>query len=192
MRFEDALRERRAPEKLGDVRLSYDPPVLVGQTSVERGWRRYLPDALFVGALGCGVGAVGGLVANPGGAVTLPVLLTAAAAVLVVLAAQAERRVRRPRRFALNFLDETLRVELSGAFGRRGRALTVPLDEVRDVYAVERRDGCYSLRVDFTAGGRTLSALLVDRVPPEERAELGRLWSALRAAFALTPPPPEG
>lgn len=191
MRFEDALHQRRAPEKLGDIRLSYDPPVLVGQTKVEGGRRRYLPDALFVGALGCGVGAVGGLVANPGGAVTLPVLLAAGAAVLVILAAQAERRVRRPRRFALNFLDETLRVELSASLGRRGQALTVPLDDVQDVYAVERRDGRYSLLVDFESNGRPLTALLVDRVPPEEREELGRFWTALRSACALTPPPPE-
>lgn len=181
MRFEDALQQRTAPERLGDLRLHYDAPVLIGEAV--RG-SRYAPETFFTAALASGIGAVGALVANPGGAIAVPLVLAILAAALIGLAVRTERAVRRPRRFALHFLDETLRVELPGW---RARSAVVPFDDVRDVYVLERADQRYSLAIDFDLGGARRTVLIAENVTAGESEALRRFWTLLRAAFGLTP-----
>lgn len=188
MRFDDALQAHRVPSRLGDVHLRYDPPALIGETVRKVGPGRHLPDVAFILSIGCAMAAVAALVTSRADAYGLPVAFALAAAALLVVATRTERKAR-PRRFALNFLDETLRVDAPAGPLRGTIARSVPFDDVRDVYVVERRDGRYALIAEFVAGGggAQFAIVLVDRVSPDEAEALSRFWGTLRAAFGLTP-----
>lgn len=179
---------------MGDVQLSYDAPVLVGQARRAAGRDRALPQLLFLGGLvGC-IGALGALVADPGGSIALALCLGASGALSAALGGRLERRVRHRRRFILNFADELVRVDLPGGLWHRPSTNTWHFDEVREVFVEARADGQLRLLMEVGPPGssdRRRTVLLVDAVQSFEAEPLRRLWTALRAALGVTRLPEE-
>lgn len=200
MSFERALRSNPPPSgRVGDVWLRYDPPVLVGETRHAPARARLLPELVMGGALAAGLAAValllglGELSAAGGAATWVAGAFAAIGGGLFLLSNALERRARGRRRFVLHFGTETLRLDTSG--GVRGPiSRTVHFDAVRDLYVLVGTGGRHTLVVDVEvrAGKPPLSVVMVDGVSEAEADELQRVWTTLRAAFGLRPPPAGG
>lgn len=197
MSFERALAQNPPPSgRVGDISLRYDPPVLVGETRRAPGRARLLPEVALLGALGCGLGAVGALLTGAdggggGGGTGMAAVLAACGGALLLLSQRLDRRAREQRRFVLHFGTETLRVDTPR--GLRGASTrTVPFDAVVDLYVLVDDAGRHALWADVATDedAPPRAVLLVDGVSEAESDALGRLWRTLRAAFGLRPPGP--
>jgi hypothetical protein len=186
--FADALEENPAPRRLGDVRLSYEPGRLLGESLPPSFLRRQLPGTCLALAALCAAGAVGVVLWGNGaeGLPPLPLGLGVVAAALVGFALRLEGQLGR-RRFVLHFPTERLRVEqLRWAPGATRREW-VPFDEVTAVEIVERAPKRYALVVAWRAGEKEAPrrAVLVEHIGAGEEEALFRVWRLLHNAFGL-------
>lgn len=190
MGFIDALEGNRIPLAVGDVRLRYEPSLLIGERRRRRSG--VLPDALWtLGAIFGVLTAAVLLVPNSLPSTLLGAGCAAVCGALVLAGMWAEGRRRARRGFVLNFGTESLRVDLPPARGRRTPvSWVVKFDAVRDVRVVERGRRRFGLSVRFDdptkpGKGAEREELLVDAVAPGEIDDLRRLWRVLYNAFGL-------
>jgi hypothetical protein len=191
--FTDALDQNPAPQRLGDVRLRYEPGRLMGESLPPSFWERQLPGTCLVVAALCALGALVGVLLESQHLPVLSLVLGAVALALVGLALRLEGRLGR-RRFVLHFATETLRLdELRWAPGA-SRTEQVHFDAVRAVEVVERAPRRYALVVAWSEappqGGAQEEqplrrAVLVEGVRPDEEEALVRVWRLLHNAFGL-------
>jgi hypothetical protein len=191
-RFEEALARNPAPpRKLGDVQLTYDPPLLVGKGAARA---TLWPTVAMIAGAAFGVGALaafllhahewvlGALVVATGGSFMANVVL--------------EHRAVRRRSFVCHFADKTLRLDTTRALGAP-RTLIADFEKVSAVEIVQALDGTLALTVTFVpAHGApvVLREVLIAFVLQVQRPELEKLASMLRNAFASSPKfegPPE-
>jgi hypothetical protein len=186
-RFERALGENRAPQKVGDVRLRSEPSALIGEKGPAPLGQRVLPDLLLFGGIAAGVGAVALVLLSPG-EVGAAAALAAIAVGSFVLSARLGQQCRRGPRFIVSFADQSLRLILPGGLFRPPRALRIPFDQIQELYVISRADGTHALLFDAALPARRplRGAVLVDKVRAGELGALRRLWSMLRAALGMT------
>lgn len=185
--FEAALGSSAFPRRLGDVRLSYDTPVLIAETErPRRGWRSIL---CFLAALAAGLFAVAWLLSH--GSVAGAASLGLLAAFLFACGALMEAHERRRRRFVADFSTLRLRLEFTTPIGGMPRTMYVPFERIVAVDVLEQGDGRLAMTVDFRPAGdenRLLREVLVANVAPGEAASLERLRRLLEGAFGLAGP----
>lgn len=190
MTFEAALAGNRAPSRVGDVVLRYDKSLLIGESRRIAAYR-YAPEAAFVGGAGASFAAVSVLV-MPQDALSAPLAIIFAilAAVLLIGAAFLERRVRRPRRFVLNFATEALRMENSNLLGRR--TVSVHFDAVKDLRIEAAPRSARRVIVYFEQPGQRRAGpvragrfILIDDVRAEDDKALDRAFRLFKGAFGL-------
>jgi hypothetical protein len=186
--FEKALEENPAPKRLGDVRLSYEPGRLLGESLPPSIWRRQLPGTCLVLAALCTAGAVLGVLLGRAqeGLPSVPLALGAVAVALVGYALRLEGQLGR-RRFVLHFPTERLRLEQLRWAPGATRTHWVPFDEVCAVEIVERAPRRYALVVAWRPDGKgePRRAVLVEHVGAAEEEALFRVWRLLHNAFGL-------
>lgn len=186
-RFADVLESNPAPRALGDVRLRYEPSMLIGETTKGLGtWRSSLVWAAGFSFL---VFSVGALVLQWDTSVVLTLLVLGG--LLVAAAVHLERLEKRQRRFVANFGTVSLRLDFTSPIAGYPRTLVVPFDAVRAAELLQQEDGAACLCVDFEKDRALLREVLVAHIPESQRAEAERLERVLKGAFGLgTPPPP--
>jgi hypothetical protein len=176
---------------VGDVRLRYESPLLIGELRPRR--PSPVPDVLLAAAAVLGLVTVALLLfrTSSPGIPWVELLLGVAAAALMGVAARTRARHRHRRRFVLNFADETLRLESFASAGALRATVRVhPFDAVEELEVEPREQGGFRLVVRMgTPPGR---AVLVDEVLGEEIAQLRQLWAMLRAAFGIRTPSAHG
>lgn len=188
-RFADVLESNPAPRALGDVRLRYEPSMLIGETAKGLGtWRSSLVWAAGFSFL---VFSVGALVLQWDTSVVLTLLVLGG--LLVAAAVHLERLEKRQRRFVANFGTVSLRLDFTSPIAGYPRTLVVPFDAVRAAELLQQEDGAACLCVDFEKDRALLREVLVAHIPESQRAEAERLERVLKGAFGLgaPPPPPE-
>ncbi len=188
-RFADVLESNPAPRALGDVRLRYEPSMLIGETAKGLGtWRSSLVWAAGFSFL---VFSVGALVLQWDTSVVLTLLVLGG--LLVAAAVRLERLEKRQRRFVANFGTVSLRLDFTSPIAGYPRTLVVPFDSVRAAELLQQEDGAACLCVDFEKDRALLREVLVAHIPESQRAEAERLERVLKGAFGLgaPPPPPE-
>lgn len=193
MRFDEALERNPAPQSVGDIILHYDAPVLVGRSRRTGRSHALLPDVFYVLAAAAGVGVLATLVTR-GDALAQALILTGLSAAFAAAGMRLERRAHAARRFILHFGDEQLRLEVPTGRSRRMRSLTVPFDDVREVFVQQGDRQDWQLYVTFAVmpgAAETMEVLLVDRVREDEVEALQRLWTTLRSAFGIRSPAAE-
>ncbi len=178
------------PRRVGDVRLRYEPSLLIGEARARRG---LLPTFALGAGAACGFGAVLALVlpgqAGPGEA--LAIFLGGSCALLLSLGLTLDARARAVRRFVLNFATESLRLERPSRARGRPQTWVVHFDCVREVEVVSRPDGSYALRVEYApepGSQETRVEVLVNGARPDEIDTLRRVWRLLRNSFGLRAP----
>lgn len=192
--FTEALDENPAPRRLGDVRLSYEPGRLLGESRAPSIFRRALPRLLMGLALMLTALVLGGLWVDTGrhdlAGFWVPSLL---AALLGGAALRLEGQLGR-RRFVLHFRSERLRVERLRWTPGATHVWWVPFDEVTAVEVVERAPhGPYALVVVWRpAAGEDEEApralqreVLVEHIGAHEQEALLLVWRMLHNAFGL-------
>lgn len=190
MKFSEALEQTPIPRRVGDVRLRYEPSLLIGEARR----RTALLPSLAVGVgVACAIGCVLALLLPPSAGPTLPLALVLAlsAGLLTGLGMLLEARARAVRRFVLNFATESLRLERPSRAHGRPQTWVVHFDGVREVSVTARQDGTYALHVEYVPtpdAQETRVEVLVDRVPPAEVDTLRRVWRLLRNSFGLRTP----
>jgi hypothetical protein len=182
--FAQALESNPAPARLGDVRLRYEPSLLIGETA------RALPSLRPVMGLVVGVGCLSfGLVALiTDAALWLSTLLIAGAAAGFFGSTWLQSLERRRRRFLLNFETLTLRLDFSTPIAGAPRTLNVHFDGVRALALLDQADGRQCLVVDFVPRpGReeVFREVLVAYIGPGESEAAERVERVLRGAFGL-------
>jgi hypothetical protein len=182
MRFQQVLDAHPAPRRLGDIRLIYDPPLLVGHAT--RPPRGVAPSIALLGGAGASLLALA-LVLRGSPRLGIPVALAALAAVLVGLGGILEQHGRRQRRFALDFSLDQLRLDFNTPALALPRTLYVPFDQIVSVDAWPVPGGRSMLTVDFKTEDGTLREVLVHNVSPREQESLDRLQRLLEGAFGL-------
>ncbi len=178
------------PRRVGDVRLRYEPSLLIGEARR----RHALLPTLALGMAGaCGFGAVLSLLLpaadSPGEALAL--LLGVCSVLLLGLGLVLDARARAVRRFVLNFATESLRLERPSRARGRPRTWVVHFDSVREVEVVSRPDGRYALRVEYApepGSQETRVEVLINGAHPDEIDTLRRVWRLLRNSFGLRAP----
>lgn len=185
MSFEAALARNPAPpRKLGDVQLSYDPPLLVGKGAARA---TLWPTVALIAGAAFGVSTLAGFLLHASAAVLAPLVIATAASFIanVVL----ERRAVRRRSFVCHFAEKTLRLDSTAAlFGPK--TVIAHFEKVSAVEIVQALDGTLALTVTFVpAHGRPVAQreVLIAFVLPVQRPELERVASLLRNAFAPSP-----
>jgi len=178
------------PRRVGDVRLRYEPSLLIGEARRQSG---LLPTLSMAVGAGCGVGAVVALMlpASAGPIVSLALTLGVCCALLLGIGLVLEARARAVRRFVLNFATESLRLERPSRARGRPQTWVVHFDCVRDVEVVSRPDGSYALRVEYApelGSEETRVEVLVNGAKPAEIETLRRVWRLLRNSFGLRAP----
>ena len=187
-RFEDALAQNPAPRRLGDITLRYEPSMLVGEA--DRPARGLLLVCVLGAGAAAGVATLGALLTDASTATTGGCALLTGVAFLS--AAQLDQRARRQRRFVLNFVTTSLRLDFSTAFANQPRTLLVHFDGVRDCSLCTQGDGRVAITVDFvssTSSVQVLREVLVANIPASEEEAAIRLHRVLKGAFGLGEPP---
>ncbi len=187
MSFEEALRENLPVTAVGDLRLRYDGPMLVGELAPGAAGARLpasLADGLGVAALSAALISVVLLLATPW--VGLAAAFALCFAALLYGSAAVRGRQRARRRFVLNFADETLRLE------RPARGLGAPLtrvvsfDEVLGLVLERRPQGALGLEVEVQReGAEPESFPLVQQAGAGDEDALRSLARMLHHAFGL-------
>lgn len=194
MKFEDALEENPIPSRVGDVRLRYEPSLLIGEARGDGVRGDLLSEAALVGGIACGVSGVAlVLFSRSGFGMAVAAALALSAGGLLWVAASLRKRRKLGRRFVLNFATESLRLDAPAPRSAMPRSTVVHFDAVREVAVLVRDDERFSLVVDYApspAAPDIRSEVLVDDVDPDEVEELRRIWRMLRGAFGLRPAPP--
>lgn len=181
--FESALAANPAPRRLGDITLTYESSMLIGETRRRRTIRPTVAGALGLSAL---AGALGAFVASASPAPAMA--LTAVGALSLVAATWLKVVERRTRRFVVNFGTTSLRLDFVTPFAGRPRTLVVHFDAVRSVDLLEQQDGAHCLTVDFVLSvglHEVLREVLVAFIVPGEIEEADRLRRVLTGAFGL-------
>lgn len=182
--FEELLRNAALPRQLGDVRLHYEPSLLVGQTERKRAGPGPAL-SLLAGALAAlGSAAVLFRSGSLWGALALGWLAAAG----VGTAFWFEARARRRRRFVADFFSQRLRLEFTTPARGLPRTLYVPFERVRSVDLLEHGEGYFALTVDFAprAGSELLWREVLVAFGGKEESQAGlRLCRLLRGAFGL-------
>lgn len=184
-RFSQALDANPAPAALGDVKLRFEPSMLIAETPRQRLSLR--PTIAWLLGLCFLMGALGGLVTDTSVNVALACIVLAGLS--MAAATRLERLEKRQRRFVANFETYTLRLDFSSPFVGQPRTLNVAFDDVREVSVLEQADGALCLVVEFAQGDRVLQEVLVAFVANERRDELERFQRTLQNAFGLGEPP---
>lgn len=185
-RFRQALVENPAPSRLGDVRLRYEPSMLVAETA--RGALTWRPTALMVAGLSLIIVGLVLLLTSSHSFAFTALSLSAASLVGSVWWA---RREQRKRGFVANFVTLRLRLDFSTPIAGRPRTVWVPFDDVKAVALLEQGDGQHCLTVDFTDDGALLREVLVAFISADELAAARRLARVLEGAFGLGSIPPD-
>lgn len=190
MKFSEALDQSPMPKRVGDVRLRYEPSLLIGEARRRPG---LLPSLSVGTGAACGVGSVLALLlpSEAGPSLALALVLGVSGALLMGLGMALEARARAIRRFILNFATESLRLERPSRARGRPQTWVVHFDGVREVQVVSRPDGTYALFVEYApkpGAEDTRVETLVDKVPPAEVDTLRRVWRLLRNSFGLRSP----
>ncbi|MBI5481421.1 MAG: hypothetical protein HY906_21355 [Deltaproteobacteria bacterium] len=186
--FQKRLEQHPAPKRLGDIELRFEPSMLIGETA--RGLKSWRPTAASALGVALVLLAVGLLITGVPEIVSG--LLVALAAAAFIAAVRLQRVDSRRRRFVLNFLTNSLRLDFVTPIAGKPRTLVVPFDAVRAVELLEQGDGLRCLTVDFVvAGGRELlREVLAANVPAAQAPEAERIQRVLEGAFGLGAPPP--
>jgi hypothetical protein len=185
MSFEAALARNPAPpRKLGDVQLSYDPPLLVGKGAARA---TLAPTAALLAGTGFGISTLAAFLVHASEVLLTALVLATGGAFIanVVL----ERRAVRRRSFVVHFAEKVLRLDTATALNAP-RTTVVNFEKISAVEIVTALDGLLALTVTFIPlGGRPVvtKEALVAFVLPAQRAELERLAGMLRNAFAASP-----
>lgn len=185
MSFEAALARNPAPpRKLGDVQLTYDPPLLVGKAASRA---TLAPTAALIVGVALGISTLAAFLVHASEPVLIVLVLATGAAFIanVVL----ERNAVRRRSFVVHFAEKVLRLDTSTALNAP-RTTVVNFEKVSAVEIVTALDGLLALTVTFIPlAGRPVvtKEALVAYVLPAQRPELERLASMLRNAFAASP-----
>ncbi len=185
--FEAALGASAFPRHLGDVRLSYDSPVLIAET--ERQGRPWRPILCFLAALAAGLFAMAWLLSH--GSVAGAASLLLLGAFLFACGALLEAHERRRRRFVADFSTQRLRLDFTTPIAGMPRTVYVPFERIVALDVLEQGDGRRAMTVDFRPAGdenRLLREVLVANVVPGEAASLERLRRLLEGAFGLARP----
>jgi hypothetical protein len=190
VKFSEVLEQSPMPRRVGDVRLRYEPSLLIGEARRRPGLLPTL--ALAVGAA-CGLGAVVALLlpASAGPTEALALTLGVGCVLMLGMGVALEARARAVRRFVLNFATESLRLERPSRARGRPQTWVVHFDCVREVEVVSRPDGSYALRVEYApepGSPETRVEVLVNGARPEEIDTLRRVWRLLRNSFGLRAP----
>jgi hypothetical protein len=182
MSFEAALARNPAPpRKLGDVQLTYDPPLLVGKgASRATLW----PTVALVAGVALGVSALAAFLWHASPAVLGALVVATAASFIanVVL----ERRAIRRRSFVCHFAEKVLRLDSTHALSGP-KTLIAHFEKISAVEIVEAFDGTLALTVTFVPAHGTpvaMRELLIAFVLRVQRPELEKLATMLRNAFA--------
>jgi hypothetical protein len=183
--FEEALaRNPPPPRKLGDVMLTYDPPVLVGKGASRA---TLAPTLALIAGTTFGLLTLGGFFAHfSENALIALVLLTGASFIANVML---ERRAVRQRSFVCHFAEKTLRLDSATALNTP-RTAVVDFERISAVEIITALDGMLALTVTFVpASGRPVVTreVLIAFVLQAQRPELERVATMLRNAFAPTP-----
>lgn len=181
-RFADVLKERELSRRLGDVLLTFDSPLLVGEA--ERPAASWWPAGLMGVAVCSGLAAVAWLVVEPSPWLGAGLLIAAWGAAWGSWRTLRAERAR--RRFVFDFFTHTLHFEGPASVWRAVRRFAVPFDAVCGVVVLEQPDGRACLTVDVRGvedGERVLRELLVAHVRPVERSRLERLERQLKDAL---------
>lgn len=185
--FRQALVENPAPSRLGDVRLRYEPSMLVGETPP--GEVTFRPTALMVAGLALIAAGLVVLLTSSSNALALAVLSLSAAC--LVGSVWWRRRERRKRGFVANFVTLRLRLDFTTPIAGRPSTLWVPFDAVKAVTLLEQGDGLQCLTVDFADEGAVLREVLVAFIGADELTAAARLARVLEGAFGLGSIPPD-
>jgi hypothetical protein len=184
--FRRALAENPAPTRLGDVRLRYEPSMLIGETE-EQGlsWR---PGALATVGVIVLVAGLALLAVRTAQVALGPVL---AAAALLWGSVWLRRRERGKRGFVVNFTASHLRLDFVTPIAGKPQTLLVRFEDVKAVELMEQGDGQHCLTVDFDDDGALLREVLVAFVGSGELEAAKRLARVLQGAFGLGSVPPD-
>lgn len=183
-RFSDALAANPAPRRLGDVELSYEPSILVGEaTRPPPTWR---PTVSWTVGLVALVAALGVFVAS--GPAGLAAGLSALGALALVLATWLTTAERRTRRFVADFARTRLRLDFVTAFAGHPRTLLVPFEDVRAVDLRPQAGPWHCVTVDFDLRGERLRDVLAAFVEDKDLEAADRLRRLLEGAFGLGAP----
>ncbi len=175
-RFADALAQNPVPSRLGDVRLRYEPSMLIGETAKPR--RSLRPSLAWVAGIALLLFAVAALAQGNDGPALVLISLGGAA---IAAAVRLERHEKRQRRFVVNFATLTLRLDFTTPVAGLPRTLLVPFDQVKAVELLEPG----VLVVEFLHGERRLQEALVAFLTEDEAESAQRLHRVLRGAFGL-------
>lgn len=180
-RFADVLHENPAPRRLGDVRVRFEPSMLIGETAPpSRGLKSTVAWLAGISAL---LFAVGALVLQVD---LVLVALLAALGAAGLLAASVLRA--RQRRFVVNFETNSLRLDFSNPITGRPRTMVVHFDGVRAVDLHTQVDGTHCLTVDFVpapSAKALLREVLAAYIGPGQLEQAQRLQRVLEGAFGL-------
>ncbi len=180
-RFAQALAERPAPRRLGDVALRYEPSMLIGETL--KPLRSSWPTVAVGAGLSSLVVALGLFLLNtPTWSQALAVSVTGAC---FLLGRFLEARSKRRRAFVLNFVTYTLRLDFVTPVAGHARTLLVPFSAVRAVEEYGQADGRTCLTVDFELDGALYREVLIAHLLPPEAEALERTRRVLTGAFGL-------
>ncbi|MGQ0505215.1 MAG: hypothetical protein ACT4TC_07820 [Myxococcaceae bacterium] len=163
---------------MGDIVLRYDGPLLVGERRSERAKLLPLSEALSLAAVCAGLIALSLVILGR------PVFLAGAFAlafgVLLFASTRFQARERAVLRFALNFADETLRVNAEPSLRHTAAVTVVSFNEVKDVVLTPKN----TLEVTLESNRTLLLAKATE--PDNEAAQTVR--RILRDAFGIRPP----
>ncbi|MFT3836857.1 MAG: hypothetical protein QM723_07655 [Myxococcaceae bacterium] len=183
-RFQRALENNPAFERLGDVKIRYEPSLLIAEADrVKPGWVPVA--ALCVGVAGATSLIAAGLANGSSGWL--------AASALAMLggffgAIRLRQQEKRQRRFVLNFGTYALRLDFSTPIAGKPKTMVMHFDLVRGLDLLEQADGKLCLTIDFAGAkdsNQVLREVLVAHVPGPKREELERLQRLLHDAFDL-------
>ncbi|MBI3182090.1 MAG: hypothetical protein HYZ28_08090 [Myxococcales bacterium] len=182
--FEQSLEKSGLPLRIGDVRLRYDTPVLVGQTDRLRSGVAPALSAASGVALALGAAGLLGAGGHPWAAGGLGLLAAVGLGAAVLL----EARARRRRCFVVDFLSHTLRLDFTTPARGLPRTVVVTFDRVVSLDLLAHGDGQWALTVDFRPAegpGELLREVLVAFARADEVEALRRLNRLLRGALGL-------
>ena len=182
--FELALQNNPAPPTRGDVRLRYEPSLLIGET--ERPRRTWRPTLAWLVGISCSLSALGALVLQPSDFVTGALL--GASIIGLGGATWLERRDRRRRAFIINFVTDTLRLDFVTPLAGKPRTMLVHFDGVRAVTLFPQADQRACLTVDFVPAPDSrelLREVLAANIPEAQADDAARLHRVLEGAFGL-------
>lgn len=194
MDFQDALQRSAPLDRVGPLRLRYEPSLLIGEPMGRnpRGTQALL---MRLVALALGMLAIA-LVLSAAMNARLPwtALGTAVLSAALFGASAMIERAFSARRFILNFGTESLRLDDLPTALKRPRTRTVHFDQIASVdVEAEPRTHSFALWITLKAeAGNPTRERLIAGVSGEDVEDLRRLWRVLRDAFGLSRKEPEG